>query len=98
MSENRAYFPIWEQLKAKGAVSITANRLLHPRIVKAVTKEKWMDLGYKIQIEPKVAFLSHSTKHSILTFTLTISEQTVPDLRKYNNISLEKLKHLLSHL
>lgn len=74
----RQYEPIWLQLKAlpqaqaasKG-VSVTAPRALHRRIIKAVKKEKWMDIGYKILIEPKTALLSHAQKNSILTFFLT---------------------------
>ena len=69
------YDPIWNALKASDKVpkqvSITANRLLHPRIVKAVTKRKWLDLGYKIQIEPKTAIMTHKSSGSILTFFLT---------------------------
>lgn len=76
----RQYEPIWFQLKSlsqseassKG-VSITAPRALHRRIIKAVKKEKWMDIGYKLLIEPKTALLSHSQRNSILTFKLTFS-------------------------
>lgn len=68
----RQYERIWEQLKLKKEVSITANRLLHPRILKAVVKEKWKDVGYKIQIEPRRAILSHSAHHSVLTFKLEL--------------------------
>lgn len=66
----REYEPIWNKLKQDKVVSITANSRLHPRIIKAVKKEKWMDLGYKLTIEPKVATLSHVSKDSILTFKL----------------------------
>lgn len=69
----REYEPIWNKLKATKQVSITANRALHPRIVKAVKKEKWKDLGYKLQIEPRIATLSHSTKGSVITFFLTFN-------------------------
>lgn len=69
----RTYEPIWNQLKRDGKVSLTANRLLHARIIKAVTKEKWMDTGFKLQIEPKVSILSHTRKGSILTFYLEYS-------------------------
>ena len=80
----RQYEPIWQKLKAmplsdastKG-VSVTANRVLHPRIIKAVVKEKWMDLGYKIQIEPRKTILVHSRKHAVLTFYLHLSVSTI---------------------
>ena len=73
----RQYQPIWLKLKSmplteassKG-VSVTANRLLHPRIIKAVTKEKWMDLEYKLAVEPYTLILYHERKHSVLTFYL----------------------------
>lgn len=80
------YDPIWEALKASTLkpkrVSITANRLLHSRIFKAVKKRKWLDLGYKIQIEPRIATLSHSRKGSILTFYLdiTLSSEDISNL------------------
>lgn len=66
----RLYQPIWEQLKREGKVSITANRRLHPRIIKAVIKEKWLDLGYKIAIYPWNARLDYTTTHAVITFTL----------------------------
>jgi len=69
------YDSIWTALKASPEfpkrVSITANRLLHSRIIKAVTKRKWLDVGYKIQIDPKTSILTHSIKGSVITFFLT---------------------------
>ena len=77
----RHYETIWNQLKnlpAKEAetagVSVTASRALHPRIVKAVIKEKYGDLGYKILLNDRRAVLAHIRKHSIITFFLTISK------------------------
>jgi hypothetical protein len=67
------YNPIWNQLKRDKKVSITANRALHPRILKAVKKRKWLDIGYKLSIEPRTALLSHARNGSILTFFLTLS-------------------------
>lgn len=78
MSAPRFYSPIWEKLKQMPpseastiGVSITANRLLHARIIKAVIKEKWMDIGFKLQLEDKKAKLSYKTKHAVITFYLT---------------------------
>jgi hypothetical protein len=75
----RQYQPIWNKLKALPAkqaatqgVSITAPRALHKRILKAVVKEKWLDLGYKMEIEPKHAIMHHSRSGSILTFTMRL--------------------------
>jgi hypothetical protein len=80
----RQYEPIWQKLKsmpleeaAKKGVSITANRAVHKRIIKAVVKEKWLDFGYKISIEPRRAILLHSRSNSILTFRLTLSVKTI---------------------
>jgi hypothetical protein len=73
------YDPLWNALKSapliKGvkSVSIAANRLLHPRIIKAVKKRKWLDVGYKLEIEPRIATLSHARNGSKLTFFLTLS-------------------------
>lgn len=78
----RKYESIWIKLKKEKQVSLTANRLLHPRIIKAVIKEKWGDVGYKVQIEPAHARLSYTIKHSVLTFYLylTITYMTSGDL------------------
>lgn len=67
----RLYQPIWEKLKREGQASITANRVLHPRILKAVIKEKWLDLGYKMEIAPYHCIVTHSRSNSVLTFYLT---------------------------
>jgi len=78
----RQYEPIWEQLKkllkahpndrAKG-VSIIANRAHHPRIVKAVIKEKWSDVGFKAVNHPRIARLSYVQNQSKITFFLDLS-------------------------
>lgn len=72
MDSTSQYAPIWEKLKKDKQVSITANRALHSRILKAVTKLKWLDLGYKIEIDPDHAILSHSRNYAILTFVLEV--------------------------
>jgi hypothetical protein len=68
----RYYEPLWVKIKQDKVVAITASRKMHPRIVKAVIKEKYGDLGFKMEISPSHAILTHSRKHSVLTFTLTI--------------------------
>lgn len=75
----RQYQPIWRQLKALPAkqaatqgVSITSPRVLHKRILKAVVKEKWLDIGFKMEIEPKYAKMYHMRSGSILTFYLRL--------------------------
>lgn len=66
----RQYEPVWIKLKKEKQVSITAHRSLHKRIIKAVTKEKWMDDAYKYEIFPKHAVMYHSRKGSVVTFKL----------------------------
>jgi hypothetical protein len=70
---SRKYYPIWERLKKEKQVSIAVPRPLHARVIKAVIKEKWMDVGYKIQIQPKKATLSYVRKASTITFFLSHS-------------------------
>ena len=80
----RKYEQIWKHLKelpsedAKNkGVSVTANRRLHPRIIKAVVKEKWMDIPYKLQKDPQKVILTHTQVGSVLTFYLTLSVKTI---------------------
>lgn len=99
MPKPRAYYPIWKKLKADGVVSITANKLLHSRIIKAVAKEKWMDVGYKLENDPNFVVLSHTTSYSVLTFKLTIKTgDGNQDLRKFDKMSGVKLKLFLQTL
>ena len=74
----RQYEPIWLKLKSMPpreaetiGVSIIANRLLHARIIKAVIKEKWMDIGFKIELDDRRARLDYVKKNSEITFYLT---------------------------
>lgn len=46
----RTYQPIWETLKQYNTVTIQANPSAHPRIIKAVAKEKDKDLAYRLLI------------------------------------------------
>lgn len=45
----RKYEAIWQQLKQHGTCTVAANPKLHKRIKKAVTKEKYNDVSYKVQ-------------------------------------------------
>lgn len=74
------YDPVWERLKAlpkkeaaSRGVSINAPRHLHARILKAVVKRKWLDVGFKLAVSPAHATLTHASKGVILTFFLTYS-------------------------
>ena len=46
----RTYQPIWENLKQHKTVTIQANPSAHPRIIKAVSKEKDKDLAYRLLV------------------------------------------------
>lgn len=80
----RQYQPIWAKLKAlplseastKG-VSVTANRALHARIIKAVRKEKWKDIAYKAAIDPLSTILTYTRNNSIITFRLHVSDNSI---------------------
>lgn len=67
----RRYQPIWIKLKQKGKATLTAHPLLHKRIIKAVIKEKWLDLSYKLEIAPYHAIIQHSREGAMITFTMT---------------------------
>lgn len=68
----RQYEPVWIHLKNTGECKITAPRPLHPRIIKAVKKEKYMDDGFKFLCneEDKHAVMDIVRTGSIITFSL----------------------------
>lgn len=71
----RDYEPIWLQLKLKGTVTVTAHKALHRRVIKAVQKEKYGDLGYKLLLSErgKIARLKYKKQGALLTFTVVES-------------------------
>ena len=71
----RKYQDIWEALKATGTCSIAAPRPLHARILKAVVKEKYNDLGYKVLLAEtsQKATVTHVRNGSTIRFILTKS-------------------------
>lgn len=44
----RKYQPAWEKLKKDGKLTIVAPVIVHPRIIKAIIKEKWNDAAFKL--------------------------------------------------
>lgn len=81
----RQYELIWVKLKTMPredaehiGISITANSRLHKRIIKAVIKEKWKDLGFKLLLDGYVTELEHSRSFSILTFYLKYKKSYRP--------------------
>ena len=75
----RTYEPIWVNLKTKKQVSITANKALHARIIKAVKKEKWLDTEWKVKQLPLASVLAVKKSSSILTFFLYTTIARLPD-------------------
>ena len=62
----RKYTRIWKELKTKGTVRIAAPKPFHKRIVRAVIKEKYMDLEYHL-------IMSESHKRTTLRYKITQS-------------------------
>lgn len=77
----RMYEPSWAQLKSSRTnpkfIRIAAAAKLHPRIYKAIIKEKDMDIVYKLQLSeqpiPQRAKLRRVSKGGELTIFLDLS-------------------------
>lgn len=82
----RTYQTIWNKIKTTGTCAITALPKLHPRIIKAVVKEKWMDTGYKLAAQERRELnkLQYKVEGNKIIFTLTttidISQLTPEEL------------------
>lgn len=69
----RMYQPIWERMKSQGSCAVTAHPALHPRIIKAVIKEKYNDLGFKMLLDEAGipwARISYRKDQSLIYFSL----------------------------
>lgn len=68
----RKYQTAWTILKQKHIVKIAAHPLVHARILKAVIKEKDLDVVYKLQCSDdcKRAIISHRHNSGELIITL----------------------------
>ena len=70
----RQYEPIWNEIKLQGLCNISAHSAFHKRIIKAVVKEKDLDLGFKLELAerkpPEIAVLKSSRKGSVIKFTV----------------------------
>ena len=69
----RKYSSIWKALKSSGACAIAAPVPLHARIIKAVIKEKYMDLGFKMKASEarKYYKIEHEISGSRISFKMT---------------------------
>ena len=71
----RKYQPIWEAIKKNNTASIVASTNLHPRIIKAVRKEKNLDVGHKLLLSDKglksiLIITTHPINKEMLSFSL----------------------------
>lgn len=83
----RQYEPAWLALKEKGSVRLAVPRALHKRVVKAILKEKYMDIGYRLlMLEKKIRLrIEYTCEHNMITLKLLkiptfLSSVTVEDL------------------
>lgn len=70
----RQYEPVWNEVKLQGFCKISAHRAFHKRIIKAVVKEKDLDLGFKLELSerypPQISMMRSSRSGSVITFTI----------------------------
>jgi hypothetical protein len=79
----RMYEPAWLQLKTKGKVRLAAPPGLHRRIVKAITKEKDMDLGFKMDMLGKFlrVYLQHRSENGVIHLWLEYKYTFLPSVK-----------------
>jgi hypothetical protein len=72
----RQYEQIWTNVKQESHCEISAHKAYHRRIIKAVTKEKDMDLGYKLECTerypPVQAILKTHKTGSVIRFYIIL--------------------------
>lgn len=51
------YGPIWNLLKQKGYCKIAVPKPLQKRVIKAVIKEKYKDLGHKFMVHSRLKYI-----------------------------------------
>ncbi len=69
----RMYEPVWKKLRQQGRVSITSPAHFHKRIIKAVKKERGLDLEFKFLLSETNRYASLKWKivaYNIIQFTL----------------------------
>ncbi len=80
--KQRLYQPVWEKLKADKKVSLSVPESLQPRVIKAIQKEKYNDVGYKFLLSEnnesaELEFHTHGARVQVIlkiTKHLTISD------------------------
>lgn len=70
--KKRLYEPIWEKIRDTGECKIAAPPAAHKRIIKAVVKEKGIDLAFKVLSAEKWRWnkLEYQINGSLIIFTL----------------------------
>lgn len=78
----RMYQKIWITVRDRGECKLTANPRLHSRIRKAVIKEKYMDITYKMrcEMEGRRVELGIETNDTVLRFYLIYHKPGLADL------------------
>lgn len=68
------YQVVWDTLKQKGTVKLSAPTLAHKRLKRAVIKRKDLDLGFKLETAEKNlrSFLIFQSTGNVLTITLAL--------------------------
>lgn len=68
----RMYLPLWETLKKHKTVTVSCPAHLHKRVVKAVSKEKWMDAAFKKKEGWRKQFITYTLfpEENKITFRL----------------------------
>jgi len=81
----RQYQSIWVQIKKDGHCTVAVHPKLHKRVVKAVRKEKWKDIAYKVEwdiagyMPPELLATGDDSNPNLLHFKL-IKQITVSEL------------------
>lgn len=78
----RKYQPLWLQLKKNNHAAVAAHVAFHARIIRMVSKEKDMDVGYKLLCseQGKVAKLKIETQGSRVRFFILFYDRITLDL------------------
>ena len=66
----RMYEPVWIALKKHKHVTIRVPPHLHARVIKAVIKEKWLDMPFKKREGWRKMYLTYSIFENEITFSL----------------------------
>lgn len=75
MEKQRKYQAGWYMLKTNKELLILAERCFHKRIVKAISKEKYRDEGYKLQLleDHRLARIEIKIEANYIRFKLKFS-------------------------